>query len=280
MVSQASKRAHPGGGPQSITNAPSPPARGVESRGTTLLQPPEAALPAGNGANPFRPTDVVQAENSGTSHTRVSPTGSQRPPALWRREVPSFFPSWSFRLFNSDILRGVSGFVKGWGKISRFCPPGCRRRELGEGAGAQRNKSFASLMRPNVAAGIRSRTPGGAAHGAKCSWKIGERAKTGSERAFDAKRQTASFSRKPTVAGNGLRYCLGRGEPARPGAGPYAPSPGWTAVLGNAPGSARIAGKQADIQVLSYALFSLTNFDRALTIRIQSLTILELLWKG
>ena len=63
---------------------------------------------AGNGA--LRPALLtVQAGDSGNSHPRRSPTGSQRPPALWRRDVSPFFPSKSLTGF---ILCGFFRFVK------------------------------------------------------------------------------------------------------------------------------------------------------------------------
>ena len=66
---------------QTTKTPPANKARGVKSRGTTLLRPPEAVLAAGNGANRSALLQI-QAKDSGSSDPRNSPTGSQRPPAL------------------------------------------------------------------------------------------------------------------------------------------------------------------------------------------------------
>lgn len=73
-------------------------------------------MTTGNGAIPFRPTVSVQAENSGISsaerpHRLAAAAGSLE---------AGVSVSLPFSVFNSAILRGVSGFVKRQRKFSLF----------------------------------------------------------------------------------------------------------------------------------------------------------------
>ena len=82
---------------------PRPKARGVFERGTTLFSRLEAALSAYNGAC----RSALLGPSGGKlwdQYTAGSPTGSHRPPALFRRDAWAFFPS----SFVTDVFYGQS----------------------------------------------------------------------------------------------------------------------------------------------------------------------------
>ncbi len=107
--------------PTKQINAPSPPARGVKSRGTTLFQPPEAALPAGNGAKPFRPTahsggKLREQSSTGLPHRLAASAGSLEAGG------PVFLP---FKVFIPALFYGEFSILsRGGGKYPALLLPG------------------------------------------------------------------------------------------------------------------------------------------------------------